>query len=221
MRGADAHCPARLRSPAEIPRHPEARLRSRWWCWRAAHASPATSSADCRNGRRAYLRRFAQYGNRGRSRPLPLHSSSCCRRLRVADVRSVVPFPLRRFSSVDPIGAPLDLRGPTPRHDRDRGGRILRRAFDQLVGVDHVDQHIAFGITAAHDLHPLEEQGAAPTKHVLPLLQFPLEVNRPTWRQASEMSETSSASPSQPVTPPRSGTVKWHATPSTSGSSRP
>src|SRR6266852_2604341 len=43
----------------------------------------------------------------------------------------------------------------------------------------------------------------------------------PIWRQASEMSDTSSASPSQPLMPPFSGTVKWQATPSTSGSSTP
>ena len=43
----------------------------------------------------------------------------------------------------------------------------------------------------------------------------------PIWRQASEMSDTSSARPSQPLNPPRSGTVKWQATPSTSGSSTP
>jgi hypothetical protein len=30
----------------------------------------------------------------------------------------------------------------------------------------------------------------------------------PTWRQASEMSETSSATPIHPFNPPRSGTVK-------------
>jgi len=41
----------------------------------------------------------------------------------------------------------------------------------------------------------------------------------PIWRQASEMSDTSSATPTQPLKPPLSGTVKWQATPSTSGSS--
>src|SRR5260370_29003101 len=50
---------------------------------------------------------------------------------------------------------------------------------------------------------------------------LPLKWIGPICRQANEISETCSASPSQPLKPPFSGTVKWQATPSTSGSSTP
>ena len=35
---------------------------------------------------------------------------------------------------------------------RHRGDAVLRRALDQLVGIDEIDQHVALGVAAAHDL---------------------------------------------------------------------
>src|SRR5262245_61525912 len=40
--------------------------------------------------------------------------------------------------------------GRPPGHDRHRGGRVFGRTFDQLVRIDHVDQHVALGIAAAN-----------------------------------------------------------------------
>src|SRR5689334_19489233 len=68
--------------------------------------------------------------------------------------------------------------GDSPGHDRHRGSGIFRRALDQLVRVDHVDQHVALGVAAADDLHLLEEQRAALAEHVVALLQLVLESDR-------------------------------------------
>ena len=86
----------------------------------------------------------------------------------------------------------------------------MRRAFDHAVGEHHVDEGVPLRIAAAHDLHLLEEQRAAQAEDVLTLLELLLDADRPDLE-----------SPSQPDQPPFSGTVKWQATPSTSGSSRP
>ncbi len=85
-------------------------------------------------------------------------------------------------SLLHPISALLHLVAAAPRHDRHRRCGVLRRALDQLVGIDHVDQHIALGVAASHDLHLLEEQRAALAKHILAL--------------------------GKPLRPPFSGTVK-------------
>src|SRR5882757_1037872 len=66
-----------------------------------------------------------------------------------------------------------------PGHDRHRRGGVFRRAVDQPVRIDHVDQHVALGIATAHDLHLLEEQRAALAEHVVALAHFILEADRP------------------------------------------
>src|SRR5262245_39489091 len=68
--------------------------------------------------------------------------------------------------------------GASPGHDRHRGGGVFRRAFDQPVRIDHVDEHVALGVAAADDLHLLEEQRAALAEHVVALLQLVLEADR-------------------------------------------
>ena len=55
------------------------------------------------------------------------------------------------------IFAMLDLIARSPRHDRHSRGGVLRRAFNETVGIDHVDEHIALAVTAAHDLHLFEK----------------------------------------------------------------
>src|SRR5262245_25930813 len=44
-----------------------------------------------------------------------------------------------------------------PRHDGYGRGRILRRAFDNPVRVNHVNQDVPLGVAAPYDLHLLEE----------------------------------------------------------------
>jgi hypothetical protein len=44
---------------------------------------------------------------------------------------------------LDEILATLDLIVPAPRHDGHGRGGILRRAFDEAIGIDHIDQDIA------------------------------------------------------------------------------
>src|SRR5258708_3204697 len=68
--------------------------------------------------------------------------------------------------------------GCPPGHDRYRGGGILRRAVDQSVRIDHVDQHVPLGVAAADDLHLLEEQRAALAEHIVALPHLVLEVDR-------------------------------------------
>src|SRR5262245_57112716 len=80
---------------------------------------------------------------------------------------------------LDEIGAALDLVVRAPRHDRHRGGRVLRRAFDEAVGIHHVDQDVALDVAAAHDLHLLEEQRAAFAEDVVALLELGLDADRP------------------------------------------
>src|SRR5215475_11432624 len=81
---------------------------------------------------------------------------------RTLDLSCAGPIrPLRKsrgFSPLDPIPALLDLAVRPPGHDRHGGGRVLRRALDQLVGIDHVDEDISLDVAAAHDLHALEEK---------------------------------------------------------------
>src|ERR1041385_3688074 len=79
---------------------------------------------------------------------------------------------------LDEVPALLNLIALPPRHDWHRGGRVLRRALDDAVRVDHVDQHVPLRVAAAHDLHLLEEQRAALTEHVLALLELRLEADR-------------------------------------------
>src|SRR6267142_1475013 len=67
--------------------------------------------------------------------------------------------------------------GGSPGHDRHRGRRILRRSFDQLVGINHIDQYIPLGVAAANDLHLLEEQRAPLPEHIVALLHLALEVD--------------------------------------------
>jgi hypothetical protein len=64
-----------------------------------------------------------------------------------------------------------------PRHDRHGRGRVLRRPFDQLVRIDHIDEHVPLGVAAAHDLHLLEEQRTTLAKHVVALREFRLEAD--------------------------------------------
>ena len=63
-----------------------------------------------------------------------------------------------RIASLDEFATFLNRNVPAPRHDRYRGGRILRRSLNQLVGIDHIDQHVPLGVAPANDLHLLEEQ---------------------------------------------------------------
>jgi hypothetical protein len=71
-----------------------------------------------------------------------------------------------------PVGAFLRLVAGAPRHHRDRRGRVLRRALYELVGIDHVDEHVALCVAVAHDLHLLEEQRAPGAEDVLALLEL-------------------------------------------------
>src|SRR5207247_8894754 len=63
------------------------------------------------------------------------------------------------------------------RHDRHGRRRVFRRTLDQLVRIDHVDQHIAPDVAAAHDLHLLEEQRAALPKHIVALRKLFLDAD--------------------------------------------
>src|SRR5271166_1143072 len=81
--------------------------------------------------------------------------------------------------SLDEVAAFLHLAvRRAPGHDGHTRCRVLRRALDQLVRIDHVDQHVALGVAATHDLHLLEEQRAALPEHVVGLLQLALEADR-------------------------------------------
>ncbi len=94
--------------------------------------------------------------------------------------------------------------------------------FDDAIGIDHVDEDVALFVATAHDLHLLEEQRTARAEHILTLVELRLEAGSgPIWRHASEISDTSSARPSQPLESAllRDGEVAGDA--STSGSSRP
>src|SRR5665213_531357 len=84
-----------------------------------------------------------------------------------------------QFQSLNELAAFLNHAvGGAPRHDRHRGGRVLRRAVDQPIRIYHVDQHIPLGVTAAHDLHFLEEQRASRFEHIVALPHFVLETDR-------------------------------------------
>src|SRR6202140_1821984 len=102
--------------------------------------------------------------SRGSGRSWPPQSSS-----------SRIPL----FKSLNELAAFLN-RGiaGAPRHDRHRRRRILRRAFDQLVGIDHIDQHVALGVAAPNDLHFLEEERTALPEHIVALLHLALEMDR-------------------------------------------
>src|SRR4029450_11623453 len=78
----------------------------------------------------------------------------------------------------DEISAFLHLVVCSPWHDRYRGRRILGRAFDDAVGIDHINEHVAFHIAAARDLHLLEKQRAPLPEHVVTLLELGLEADR-------------------------------------------
>jgi hypothetical protein len=79
---------------------------------------------------------------------------------------------------LDEILAALDLVILSPRHDRHRRRGILRRAFDQTVGIDHIDQHSALCVAATHDLHLFQEKRAAFAKHIVALRELRLEADR-------------------------------------------
>src|SRR5260370_4470565 len=55
--------------------------------------------------------------------------------------------------------------GSSPRHDRYRRGRILRRPVDQLLPIHHVNQYVPLGVASAADLHFLAEQRTPPPEH--------------------------------------------------------
>ena len=113
---------------------------------------------------------------------------------------------------LDEILAALDLVILSPRHNRHRRRRILRRTFDQAVGINHVDQHIALCDSQPRTICIFLKNSERRFRNTSsPCANFDLKRIGPICRQASEMSETSSATPSHPLTPPRSGTVKWRA----------
>src|SRR4051794_11218359 len=86
----------------------------------------------------------------------------------------------RTNSSLDELAAFLNCAIPgSPGHDRYRRRRILRRAFNQPVRIDHINQHVTFGVAAADDLHLLEEQRTPLPKHIVALLHLALEMDRP------------------------------------------
>src|SRR5665213_868472 len=78
--------------------------------------------------------------------------------------------PIRAFL-YDGVGA--------PGHDRHSGRGILRRTLDDAIAIDHIDQYVALGVAAPHDLHLFEEQRAALAKHILALHEFFLDLDRP------------------------------------------
>ena len=55
--------------------------------------------------------------------------------------------------------------------------------------VDHVDQHVALGVAAAHDLRPFEEKRTPLAGTSSPWTNFSLMRIGPIWRQASEISK--------------------------------
>jgi hypothetical protein len=89
--------------------------------------------------------------------------------------------PRIRFVAVpsffNPIRA-LCYGSASPRHDRYRRGRVLRRPFDDPVAINHVHEDISFHVATANDLHFLEEERAAFSKHILALLKFRFEGDR-------------------------------------------
>jgi hypothetical protein len=65
-----------------------------------------------------------------------------------------------------------------PGLDRHRRGRVLGRPFDQLVAKGHVDQHVAFRVTAPDDLHLLENERPALAENHIALRELLLEFDR-------------------------------------------
>ena len=59
-----------------------------------------------------------------------------------------------------------------PGADRDRRRRILRTAFDDLIGIDHVDEHVAPGVAASDDMHAFEEERTLLAEHLIALREF-------------------------------------------------
>src|SRR5579863_3521875 len=65
-----------------------------------------------------------------------------------------------------------------PRHDRHRRSRVLGGALDQLVRINHIDQHVPLPVAAAYDLHLLEEKRSTLPEHVVALRHLVLEMDR-------------------------------------------
>src|SRR4051794_8444837 len=81
-------------------------------------------------------------------------------------------------SLLHPLRTFRNVAACAPRHDRHRGGRILRRAFDQPVRIDHIDEHVPLCVAAADDLHLLEEQRAAPSEYIVALFELGRDLDR-------------------------------------------
>src|SRR5882757_6114347 len=175
------------------PANPASRSSSRWQSatappsggsTRRLHPKPSgrgivarcRSSAATAAGATNRLRRNSCNWSASATRK-PSPSRRCARaRHRQSDSLANRAFSIR---SLNELAALLNRAvSGTPRHDRYRRGRILRRAFDELVGIHHIDQYIPFGVAAADDLHLLEEQRAPLPKHVLALLRLGLEADR-------------------------------------------
>jgi hypothetical protein len=77
----------------------------------------------------------------------------------------------------DPVRALCNCT-TSPRHDRYRRGRILWRALDYPVAIDHVDENITLHITSADDLHFFEKERASFSEDILTLFEFLLERDR-------------------------------------------
>jgi EAL domain-containing protein (putative c-di-GMP-specific phosphodiesterase class I) len=96
-------------------------------------------------------------------------------------MRATVPLgaPNERLPpSVHKIGALLDVGRPSaPGFNRNAGRRIFRRAFDQLVAVRHVHQHIPFCVASSDDLHFLEENRSTLAEHNIALRELCLELD--------------------------------------------
>src|SRR6202012_4098609 len=90
-----------------------------------------------------------------------------------------VVFPTRKSRLLNEVAALFDRGTGAPRHERHRARRVLRRAVDELVGINHVNQYVPLGVTATHDLHLLEEHRAALPEHIAALLHLVLEMDRP------------------------------------------
>src|SRR5215210_1933562 len=85
--------------------------------------------------------------------------------------------PSRCRSLGEIIGASWRRRS-APGHERHGGCGILRRALDNAVAVDQINQHIALRVAAADDLHLLEEERPALAVDLVTLLEFILDGDR-------------------------------------------
>jgi hypothetical protein len=70
-------------------------------------------------------------------------------------------------------------RSPPPRHDRHGGDGVFGRAVHQLVGIAEINQRVVGLIVEAHHLQLLEQPRTVFLEDVFPVLQAPVNIDRP------------------------------------------